>query len=318
MSTPPVEIESFDAYLNAIHSELEQHGEDKKRLYFRGQGKLATQGFPLTPSVARYPHLKKLSLAEHEHKEAEVLETFSNHLLTYVRHRPNTEWEALAIAQHHGLPTRFMDWTTNPLVALYFATRQTEKDKDGAPMDSAVYVLTSNPKRYTDLKRGLMEQVKPVDDSSTMAAKSTGVNFLQVYLKARDAAACEEQEDVYAQYEADGNALPIEKAGEEAVATTVERTDLPTPFNIRENIIYDPPHVSPRIRAQDGVLLACWQPMVPLKNENYLEIVIKQTAHEDIRRRLDQYGVFDKQLFPDLDGIAKWLKYRAFEINGMI
>ena len=37
-----------------------------------------------------------------------------------------------------------------------------------------------------------------------------------------------------------------------------------------------------------------------------------------IRRRLDQYGVFDKQLFPDLDGIAKWLKYRAFEINGMI
>ena len=40
--------------------------------------------------------------------------------------------------------------------------------------------------------------------------------------------------------------------------------------------------------------------------------------HDEIRRRLDQYGVFDKQLFPDLDGIAKWLKYRAFEINGTI
>ena len=94
--------------------------------------------------------------------------------------------------------------------------------------------------------------------------------------------------------------------------------DMPSPFKITENIIYDPPHVSPRIRAQDGVLMACWQPMRELDDNDYLEIIIKQGAHDDIRRRLDQYGVFDKQLFPDLDGIAKWLKYRAYEIDGTI
>ena len=49
-----------------------------------------------------------------------------------------------------------------------------------------------------------------------------------------------------------------------------------------------------------------------------MEIIIKHEAHDDIRRRLDQYGVFDRQLFPDLDGIAKWLKYRVFEIKGTI
>lgn len=302
MSTPG-EIESFDEYLNTIHKELPRG--NGSRLYFRGQGKLATQGFPLTPSVARYPHLEKLSLAEREYKEAEVLETFSNHLLTYVQHRPQTAWEELAIAQHHGLPTRFMDWTTNPLVALYFAVRQTEKDKDGAPLGSAVYVLISNPKRYADLKRGQAAQVKPVGDAATEPASTA-------------------DDDAYADFGVDDNAQPAAAAEPTTETDNAELSadvgplELPTPFKISENIIYDPPHVSPRIRAQDGVLLACWQPMQPLDEKDYLEIVIKQSAHEDIRRRLDQYGVFDKQLFPDLDGIAKWLKYRAYEINGTI
>ena len=79
-----------------------------------------------------------------------------------------------------------------------------------------------------------------------------------------------------------------------------------------------PPHVSPRIRAQDGVLMACHNPMSPLGENDWLEIIIKYDAHDDIRHRLDQYGVFDKQLFPDLDGIAKWLKYRVFESQGAI
>ncbi|MDY0035527.1 MAG: FRG domain-containing protein [Zoogloea oleivorans] len=294
-------INSFDAYLKVIHEEFPR--TNGNRLYYRGQGKRAEEGFDLKPSVARYPQLKKLSLPQREYKEAEVLETFSNHLLTYVQHRPQTAWEELAIAQHHGLPTRFMDWTTNPLVALYFATRQTEKDNDGARVDSAVYVLISNPKRYADLRRGQAAQVKPAGDAATESATAP-------------------EDDAYADFGAE-DTTPVESIDDNmAVADSVELSadvgpvELPTPFKISENIIYDPPHVSPRIRAQDGVLLACWNPMQSLDERDYLEIVIQQTAHESIRRRLDQYGVFDKQLFPDLDGIAKWLKYRAFEING--
>ncbi len=290
-------VKSFEHYLEIVQGELPQG-----RKYFRGQSKRSQDGWPLKSSLGRYSHLERLSPFELKQLECQVLDIFCNNLVTYVQHLPTCEWESLAIAQHHGLPTRFMDWTTNPLVALYFATRQTEQGDDGDKKDSAVYVLRSDPPRYTDLKRNWAEEVEQqegppsVESSVEDAYEEHGLSE-------------EKGEEGGDSAEA---APEVEAEAEEA------RSELPplsvvSPFDISQNVIYDPPHVSSRMRAQDSILLACHRPLAELDENDYLEIVVGHGLHDDIRRRLAQYGVFDKQLFPGLDGIAKWLTYDVFE-----
>jgi hypothetical protein len=309
-------ITSFEEYLRIVRDELgttDSEGHSVRR-YFRGQAKRAFDGYDLKPSIGRYNHLKTLTPAERDKLEQEVLETFSNHLLTHVNHLPRNDWEALSIAQHHGMPTRFIDWSTNPLVALYFATRETAKDHDGRPLDSAVYVLVSEPKRYSELRREqsntlgeIKEPEKEAKVSEKPALSLPDDNGYDLFGLDEET---QESEKISGADEADVSPKDV-------ITTPKNGHEKLSPFEISSNIIYDPPHVSPRIRAQDGVLLACFQPMESLQESEVLELIIGHAVHDDIRRRLDQYGVFDKQLFPDLDGIAKWLKYRVFEINGM-
>ena len=95
-----------------LHQAFISYREDK-RWIFRGH---SNPEWKLLPKIGR-PLYAGVD-------EKTVFESWKRAAVEYVPIIPHSDWEWLAIAQHHGLATRLLDWTTNPLNACYFAVRE--------------------------------------------------------------------------------------------------------------------------------------------------------------------------------------------------
>ena len=222
---------------------------------FRG---LSRADHSLTSSLVRLAGTR----AQTPRLEMALLRNFRKYAHTEGVHADSI-WDWLALAQHRGLPTRLLDWTYSPLVALHFATETpTDYDVDGAVW--CVNFVEANKRLPARLKR-----IMTREGSETLT-----VDMLAAFATLRDF---------------------------DALARK--------PFLV----FMEPPAIDRRILNQFALFSLMSSPLTDI--ESWLRqhvslcrrIVIPARLKWEIRDKLDQANINERVLFPDLDGLSRWL-----------
>jgi hypothetical protein len=134
-------VENISDFISLIREyEDEKKTRTTETIVFRG---VSSINHKLLPKIGRSTcRGKPISIQ----REKFILERFKMYGYSLVDQSDVEDLEWLAIGQHHGLPTRLLDWTRNPLVACYFAVEKENCD------DSVVYVYNAKKRiqRNTD------------------------------------------------------------------------------------------------------------------------------------------------------------------------
>lgn len=246
--------------------------------FFRGH---SDNSYDLTPSVYRR------NLIRHEDKfYKEIISRAPNDFSS-----DNTTIEKLVKMQHYGLPTRLLDITSNPLVALYFAC-------DGNPKKNGEVIVFKIPKN----------EIKFYDSDTVTILANIAKRPIELSIEGIDTSDTKEFNDT----EPIAKLLHEIRDDKSHFHPIIDFNDLSRVLTVKVKLNNN------RIVKQSGAFLLYG---FDIKKSNpakipdswiiiksKLDFIISLTDKDNILNELDTLGINEGTLFPELDNQSKYLK----------
>ena len=263
-----VKIDTMDGVKDLVFEQVRNEGTGRYRssYFYRG---VPDQSYSLTTSLYR-------NCGEKQHVlEAPLLENFIKYTKIEDPTIDDSIWKAMIIGQHHGLPTRLLDWTHSTIAGLHFAnTEPNLADLD--KRDCAVWRIDAREinKKLPEKYRSKLGEKKTFLFSVTTLAQIT--NSVDEYDR-----------------DMEGNSFVVlepPSIDQRIVNQYSFFTVIPTGIDHLEDFLEE-------------------------HTENTVKYVIDKSLRWDLRDILDQFNMNERMIYPGMDGTAKWLARHYYVKN---
>ena len=234
------------------------NGRYRSSFFYRG---MPDASYDLSTSLSRNCVEKAIDLEE------PLLENFIKYVSIEDPTIDESIWKAMIVGQHHGLPTRLLDWTHSTLVALHFANSELDLSTLGK-RDCVVWRIDAR-----ELNHLLPEKYK-----SALAQKNTFV-FSVRHLVSVVNSIKEYDDDM-------GNKSLVMVEPPSIDQRIVNQYSF---FTIMPSGIRD------------------FETFLDRNTNNTVKYVVDKELRWDLRDLLDQMNMNERIIYPGKDGIARWL-----------
>ena len=260
-----IELSTLEQVMEIVCEQTYNANEKRHRSSFIYRG-LAKSSYDLQTSLQR--NCKHLS----GKLESSILRNFTKYAMTEDPTLTHSVWKQMMLGQHHGLPTRLLDWSYSPLTALHFATTENNLDK----MDKHDCVVWK-----IDIEE--IHKLLPQEYRDALHEENARIFTVEILDKVADSL-----ED----YDADmkNSAMVI-----------IE------PPSIDPRIINQYSYFSIIPSGMQNI-----EDFLNENTEHSVRYVIKKELRWRIRDMLDQMNINERIVYPGLDGLSEWLARHYF------